>query len=188
MSDKKPLSMSQENLTKDFTNEEEFVLAKIASAIQPVQPPAHLRERVMATINNSSATMRSLHTIPDIEGYWHELKPGVEVKLLHLDLLSRSRCFLMKLEPGAQWEGHSHRRNEECIVVEGEATIGEYHVRKGDFHFAPRGAKHGVTRTDTGALLYLRAGISDTLLSPANAFSYIKGLVKYKFGSRQTPN
>jgi len=65
----------------------------------------------------------------------------------------------LKLEPGAAVVPHDHPVDEECLVLEGEARIGELVVRAGDYHLAPRGKPHGMITSEHGALLFLRGAV-----------------------------
>ena len=49
---------------------------------------------------------------------------------------------------------HDHGFPEECLVLQGEITIGDITVCAGDYHFAAKGARHGTLTTRTGALLF----------------------------------
>jgi mannose-6-phosphate isomerase-like protein (cupin superfamily) len=93
-------------------------------------------------------------TLRAAEGVWVHLTPKVEVKLLRAD--GDSRSFLLRLQPGAVLPPHEHPVEEECLCLEGEVRFGDLVVRAGDYHLAPRGVPHGVVRSRTGALLYLR--------------------------------
>lgn len=91
------------------------------------------------------------------EGEWRPFLPKVQIKVLRReeDILT----YLLKLEPGAAVVPHDHPVDEECLVLEGEARIGELVVRAGDYHLAPRGKPHGMITSEHGALLFLRGAV-----------------------------
>lgn len=97
------------------------------------------------------------YTVRADEGEWRPFLPKVQIKVLRReeDILT----YLLKLEPGAALVPHEHPVDEECLVVEGEARIGDLLVRAGDYHLAPRGKPHGMIRSETGAVLFLRGAV-----------------------------
>lgn len=135
----------------------ELVSTMAASiAGEPLPPPRNraLRERVLARL---AGVRSSLVTIRADEGQWVPLAPGVGFKLLHQDAAYRS--FLLRLAPGAELAPHDHKDDEECVVLQGEARLGDVRVAAGDYHLAPKGVPHGRIVSATGALLFLRAAI-----------------------------
>ncbi len=112
-------------------------------------------------------------TIHADEGEWIQIKPKVAVKPLSLDREAGTRSFLMRLDAGAQWPAHTHSVDEECIVLQGNITIGDLSIQKGDYHLAPKGMKHEEFISEQGALLFLRAGIKDTEVSFGVKANYI---------------
>ena len=63
--------------------------------------------------------------------------------------------------PGASLPAHDHPADEECLVLEGEVMLGDILGRAGDYHLAPKGLPHGTITSKTGALLFIRAGITE---------------------------
>lgn len=113
-----------------------------------------MKGRVLAAVSGRSVELHE--TVRANEGTWEAVGPGVERKLLWESAGALS-C-LMRLAPGASVEGHDHRIDEECIVLEGTLRIGDDLVlRAGDFHVGIKGIPHAVAQTDTGVLVYLRA-------------------------------
>jgi quercetin dioxygenase-like cupin family protein len=132
------------------------LLSRWVEGLSPVAPPASLRERVLARARGGDQA-EPLRTIRAHEG-WVEFMPGVSFKMLYRDNITGARSFLARLQPGVTFPPHEHDFAEECLVLEGEITLGDITVRAGDYHFAPKGSPHGVTATQSGALLFLRAG------------------------------
>jgi quercetin dioxygenase-like cupin family protein len=125
--------------------------------IEPVsQRKAALRERLISRARASKGVAPAL-TIHAEQGRWHVIVPGVEFKLLHQD--ERAKSFLLRIAPGAQVPPHEHPTDEECLVLEGEACIGDLRLRTGSYHFARQGSRHaGNLRSDTGALVLIHTG------------------------------
>lgn len=136
------------------------VTRALASELTPVEIQPErlraLRERVMHTVRESA-----MHTIPSTGGEWKELTPLVQMKLL--SAFDGAHSFLLRLAPGAVVPAHRHPADEECIVLEGEAWLGDIKVCAGDYHIARRGTKHGAVTSQKGALLFIRG--SDSPLS-----------------------
>ena len=141
------------------------VVETLAEAIAPIDPPlartAGLRKRVLRHTRASQTIGKSeLLTIRAHEG-WKTIAPGVEMKDLYVDHVSHTRSFLLRMQPGASMPEHDHAGDEECVMLEGEASLGGIALRAGDYHVAPKGALHGVLSTQTGAMLYVRAALAD---------------------------
>ena len=134
------------------------VLSKLLEATAPVAPPTGLRERVLA---RAQADRDSYVTVRGDRNTWRALSPGVEFKILLFDTQSHSKSFLLRAAAGSRFPGHAHQFFEECLVLEGELSIGDIHLRAGDFHGASIQATHGEAHTQNGVLVYLRAHIED---------------------------
>lgn len=134
------------------------ILEKLLEASAPITPPSSLRERVMARVR---ADRENLITVHGDRTPWRSLAVGVEFKLLQFDTESLRKSFLLRAAPGARLPGHGHRCYEECLVLEGEFSIGPIHLRAGDFHGASEQVQHDEAYTETGVLVYLRAHIED---------------------------
>jgi len=120
---------------------------------------ASLKARILKRVRNdglSSATEpEGTVTIRANAGEWVAVAPGVHMKRLHRD--GEARTFLVKIDPGGVLPGHRHEGDEECIVLEGEAFLGDVRVSAGDYHLASRGTQHGALTSRTGALLFIRS-------------------------------
>lgn len=128
-------------------------------AIAPVTPPATLRARVLARVAQDRL-VADFHTLRNADG-WRILAPGLDYKLLAYSEHADNKSFLLRAAPGSEFPAHAHEGDEECIVLEGEFTMGELTLHAGDFHFAPRGSHHPNAYTRSGALVYLSASARD---------------------------
>lgn len=144
-------------------NEHELIdqqtLADIALNLMPLAPPGAraqaLRERVMRAVAELTPMgIDSFTTVRATEGVWANFAPKVQIKMLHE--AGAIKAFLLRLEPGAILAAHDHDEDEHCLVLEGEALLGEIHVRAGDYHVATKGTRHSNVCSDKGALLYIR--------------------------------
>lgn len=123
-------------------------------------PPAEGRAAAMKTrlferVHRGAAAGRGAELITVRAGDgWQELMPRIFAKRVYTD--GWAETYLVRLEPGCCAPPHVHPADEECAVLEGELTIGDIHLRAGDFHIGHRGSSHGATTTATGALVMLR--------------------------------
>lgn len=135
------------------------ILQQLLLAAAPLAPApeqaAAIKRRVLDSVRKERATAGDDYvTVRSGAGKWIDLLPQVRIKVLHAD--GRYNSILLRLEPGASLPAHFHEDDEECVVLEGEAYLGDVRVKAGDYHLALSGSRHGVVRSDTGALLFLR--------------------------------
>jgi quercetin dioxygenase-like cupin family protein len=130
--------------------------AALAEALAPLPldpaRAAELRSRLLQRARASRAAGERFINVRRDEGKWHPLVKGVRVKLLS----ESSRSVLVELDAGAALPTHRHHEHEECVVLRGEARLGDLRVGQGDYHLAPAGSRHGRVSSEPGALLYLR--------------------------------
>jgi quercetin dioxygenase-like cupin family protein len=96
------------------------------------------------------------HTVSPESGEWQKFSPRIKIKILRREADGSSMSYLLKLEPGAFLVPHKHHIDEECVVLEGQVTIGEERVGAGTYHLAPRGMIHAAIRSEHGAVLFIR--------------------------------
>jgi quercetin dioxygenase-like cupin family protein len=128
----------------------------LLDAIAPIAPQperaAALRERLVRLVREAEPRFV---TVRASDGTWLPLAPNVAVKVLDDD--GTMQAFLLRLDPGATLPAHDHPGSDElCVVLEGTVRLGDVEVSAGDYHLAPAGSRHGVVKTATGALLFLR--------------------------------
>lgn len=132
--------------------------AALTEALAPIHPDAAcgatLRGRLLERARASRAAADRFINVRRDEGEWRPLVKGVRVKMLCEG--ARSRSVLVELKAGAVLPAHRHHEHEECVVLRGDAQLGDLRVRQGDYHFAPAGSRHGRVSSQSGALLYLR--------------------------------
>jgi anti-sigma factor ChrR (cupin superfamily) len=140
-------------------------LAEALPRLDPIEPASErkiaLRERLMQRARAEAAaptTMNESVTIHADEGQWHVLVPGVQIKLLHADAWVKS--FLLKIAPGGEVPAHEHpAADEECLVLEGEAYVGDLRLTAGAYHLARKGTLHaGNLRSVTGTTVLIHTG------------------------------
>lgn len=124
----------------------------------PLQdPPAGLWEKIETAIEGQAQTF--VTTIRSAEGDWQPLAEGIEKKSLFVDQDLDCESFLLRFAPGANLSGHSHSMAEECLLLEGDMSIGELRLTAGDFHVISAGTEHPEISSRNGALVYVRGEI-----------------------------
>lgn len=118
---------------------------------------ARVKNCVMASIR--AETDPGHRTVRAHDDAWELLMPGIARKILWANGAASS--WMVRLAPGAMFPAHLHAMDEECVVLEGSLCIGDVQLSAGDFHVGRLGSMHGMTRTDTGALVYLRGALSE---------------------------
>jgi hypothetical protein len=129
------------------------LLEGIGHEALPAARKAAMFRRIFSSIAGDGTDFITVH---HGEGEWRRVAPRILEKRL-VDVPGTYVCIL-RLEAGAILPPHDHASAEESVVLEGEVWLGDVFCRAGDFHYAPRGRRHGAIRTDTGCLLYVRSG------------------------------
>lgn len=136
----------------------EELAAILADSLTPVAPPSlratELKSRVMARIRGKKTF--DLMTIRAAEGEWITLLPGVKKKILSEHAESGMQSYFLRMEPRSVIPPHDHIADEESIMLEGDAMIGELPFSAGDYHFAPKGSRHELISTQSGCLVFVR--------------------------------
>jgi quercetin dioxygenase-like cupin family protein len=136
-------------------------LAPLDSPAEVIEPSAGLWSLVRARLRSEEAeATRSPITVRAHEGEWVNRAPGVDIKLLNIDPATKARSYLLRFAPGAELRAHDHLMDEECFMISGEATVGELHLKAGDYHLIPKHMAHGITYSTTGALVFVRGRVA----------------------------
>jgi anti-sigma factor ChrR (cupin superfamily) len=138
---------------------DDAMAAELTVAIAPAELAAgdrdRMRARIMARIQAEAPPLT--FTIRATEMRWVTVGPGVEVKVLRMDRERNDQTVLIRMARGSIVVGHRHTQEEECLILEGEVYIGDYHLSQGDMHVARPGARHEPIRAPHGALLMIRS-------------------------------
>ena len=120
----------------------------LVSALETVTPPVSLEQRLMRSLPEQSSGAELLRSN---EGEWVPAPdPGVSYRFLH-----GRKTLLVKMAPGSINSSHSHKFNENCLVLEGTVEDGDMKLNAGDFLFMPAGTNHSPSYTETGCLLLI---------------------------------
>lgn len=135
------------------------VAGPMAEAVReaPLDPMAErfMKSRLMTRVRDLERGGVTSTVRPD-QGEWEKFSPRIKMKVLRREADGSSMSYLLKLEPGAFLVPHKHSIDEECVVLEGEVTIGSELVGPGSYHLAPRGMVHQPIRSEHGAILFIR--------------------------------
>jgi len=139
------------------------VIETLAEVQEPETIPADLKARmktdVMDKVRQEKACEgEGFSTRRADDGKWIEVMPGAQFKVLHDDGkgLNGVLSYLIKLEAGIEMSGHNHPFDEECLMLEGDLSLGDLTLNKGDFHFAATGMSHAHVSTKNGCVAFIR--------------------------------
>src|SRR3954451_6511845 len=155
-------------MSETLTREElSFLDGIVAEGIEPIDPPAWLRARILGAAaecgTDTPVCAENTRTVRANEGRWHRMVPGVTVKTLSVDVERDTATILMMFEPGARVPQHDHAGAEDSFVISGSCRIGDAYLLKGDFHHADAGTTHGEIVSDEGCTLLLVVDREDYL-------------------------
>ena len=100
--------------------------------------------------------MQRLSPLSD-DAAWQDFCPGVRIRELWDGGVHRS--VLVRMAAGARVNAHKHGLEEECLMLAGEAFIGDTLLRSGEYQLAPQGSRHGAIQTDVGALFFVHGSL-----------------------------
>ncbi len=124
-----------------------------------VTPPPDMLDRIESAIDRSGEELPGTVTVRAGTGEWHDMGPGLRVKLLsRIDSLQR-QTIMVDLAPGGEYTAHEHSQDEEIYMISGDLLIGGLVLGPGDFHIARAGRTHPVHRTRTGCVCIISQAI-----------------------------
>jgi anti-sigma factor ChrR (cupin superfamily) len=152
-------SQTRALLTKVKLWQENFAALDLTAT--PEHPPEGVFDRILAGLDAEAKEIPGTLTRRAGTGVWREMSPGVTYQVLFEDPIAKRRSILVRALPGAIYEPHVHDEGqEECLVLEGDLTMGDLKLLPGDFHLAAKGSAHPPATTITGCLLYLSTAYS----------------------------
>ncbi len=104
----------------------------------------------------AAVSLRRFSALRD-DATWQDFGPGVRIKELWDG--GERRSVLVRMRAGASVNSHSHGLEEECMMLAGEAFVGDTLLRSADYQLAPQGSRHGALQTDVGALFYVHGSL-----------------------------
>ena len=88
---------------------------------------------------------------------WDDFCPGVRIKALWHG--GERSSMLVRMRAGASVNAHGHPLEEECMMLAGEAFVGDTLLRSSDYQLALSGSRHGAVTTDVVALFYVHGSL-----------------------------
>ena len=137
---------------KDLPEELQALALALRAAPLPTDRHARLKDRILAGATDQAPATTA--TVRAADRQWQFLLPGVESCLLHED--GSSCAFLLRMQRHSILPAHQHDVDEESIILEGDATVGDVGVAAGDYQFVPAGAAHPAIRTQNGCIVFIR--------------------------------
>jgi anti-sigma factor ChrR (cupin superfamily) len=138
--------------------QENFIAVDLAAGRQV--PPAGLFDMIVAAIDAGETALSGTLTRRAGTGVWTEMSPGVTYSVLFDDPVTKRRSMLVRALPGATYESHFHDEgHEECLILEGDLTMGDLKLSAGDFHLAAKGSSHPPATTVSGCLLHISTAL-----------------------------
>jgi quercetin dioxygenase-like cupin family protein len=135
----------------------------MALSVPPLEPPAHVRQRVLA-----EARKPVTYTVWAADAAWIDTGlPGIRARVLAVDKARSLVTLLIHAKPGAVYPSHKHHGPEECFVISGSVVIDGRVLRAGDFHHADEDSDHGEITTAEGAEVFIVGAIADYLPAAA---------------------
>lgn len=132
----------------------------VAGSAEPVQPPAHVRERVLAAARTPG---RYTLKAGDADDWFDTPCAGIRGRVLSVDQATQKATLLLRAQPGAVYPSHHHHGAEECYVLRGSIVIDGQSLHAGDFHHADADSDHGEIFTVEGADVLIVGAIEDYL-------------------------
>jgi quercetin dioxygenase-like cupin family protein len=134
--------------------------ALLDQSVAPEALPKSMQRRIQNRLAKAIAGDSTQRHVTQFAaaGEWFAMSEQISFKVLNQQ--GGTASYLLKMQPGAILPAHHHPVDEECLVLEGELSIGEELVlHPGDFHLALKDLPHADIASRTGALLFLRGAI-----------------------------
>jgi quercetin dioxygenase-like cupin family protein len=128
-----------------------------------VEPPADLRDRLMAKVASAPRVPgllfqhQGLIISRSAELDWQPLAPGVDYKTIHTDTDRRYSTMLVRMAPGARYTAHRHVDVEEVFMLSGDMNVAGVIMRTGDYCRGEAGTLHGETSSEAGCVMLVMA-------------------------------
>ncbi|MGQ0682028.1 cupin domain-containing protein [Bradyrhizobium sp.] len=144
-------------LRKDAEGWQAKLVALDAADSEPV--PEGSFEKILARIDEAGMQLPGTATQRATDAEWQQHSEGIVFRVLKVDEARRRQTLLVKMQPGAVYKSHAHDVEEECLVIEGDLSYGDFVLRAGDYHLARAGTHHPIGTTAAGCLLHVVVGM-----------------------------
>lgn len=140
--------------------EAERVMAALPNARPPGRVKADLMRRIAVPASAASLILRAA------EGRWRKILPGIEVKRLFVDPVTKTVTSLVRVAAGAVYPAHIHRGPEQLYVLDGEVVFDDHTLTTGDYEVRSPDTRHSSATTAPGEgclLLVINSGRDELL-------------------------
>lgn len=173
--------MSGDDRMDEDLREFDRVVASLAYAASPVEPPASVKEKLLARVAEAQAAEKALppggffvkpgvtgvHT-SDVE--WGEtFVKGLYQKTIHRDETRKTTTRLLKIEPGVRYPRHKHGGPEEIFLLSGTLWVNGTLLQAGDYCRSEAGTVESGTFSDDGATAIIVSSDGDEVDTGAPA-------------------
>ena len=127
----------------------------MAYAVPQVEPPASLKDRVLAKARSEPAMFEQdgSYFARAAQLDWEGLTPGVQLKDLHASAETGTLTTLIRVATKTPFPPRPHGYIEDLYLIEGDAWVGDVYMSAGDYCRAQAGTEHNHVRSgDLGAL------------------------------------
>jgi anti-sigma factor ChrR (cupin superfamily) len=136
---------------------DEGLALALAEAATGPEPPADLKERLMARVRAATEPKGFVfHWTADDRWLPHPV-PGIKMKVLAVNKQRGYVTLLFDVAPDTRFPPHHHTGAEECYVVSGSLFTCGRRLTAGDFVHADAGTDHGELWTEEGCQVILVA-------------------------------
>ncbi len=116
--------------------------------------PDSLWQKISAAIDDIN-TAPGTRTLRQTNAVWETIAPGIQRRSLLIDRAQGTHSYYVRMRKGAVLPSHAHDMTEQCVVLEGELSIGGTRFGKGDFHVADPGHVHSEIKAETDAVFFI---------------------------------
>jgi putative transcriptional regulator len=173
----------EDRMDEDLGREElDRVVASLAFAASPVEPPASVKEKLLARVAEAQAVEKTLpaggffvkpgvtgvHT-EDV-GWQNTFVKGLYAKTIHRDETRKTTTRLLKVEPGVRYPRHKHGGPEEIFLLSGTLWVNGILLKAGDYCRSEAGTVESGTFSEDGATAIIVSSDGDEIdVAPAPA-------------------
>jgi hypothetical protein len=130
-----------------------------APAAAPAQREAFLRERLLAKARASRGESLGHRLVPQGQGPWLAVGPGVKLKLLRES--PQGRSMMLEMAAGTRFTSPWPAATQECLLLQGDLQLGPTWLSLGDHLHAPVAEGGGEWSTRGGARFFLLCRTAD---------------------------
>ncbi|MGA2119708.1 MAG: cupin domain-containing protein [Bryobacteraceae bacterium] len=137
---------------------------RVVATLPDAKPPARVREALMRRMAVPSPAAHLI--LRAGEGRWRKTLPGIEVKRLFVDPVTRSVTSLVRVAAGALYPAHIHRGLEHLYVLDGDIVFDDHTLSTGDYEVRSADTRHSSATTAAGEgclLLVINSGRDEFL-------------------------